>query len=207
MSKVAKVLICDDQNIPRLLFRMMIDSSKDYKLVGELSRADEALPFIASHDVDLCIMDIVMQEGADGLSVAAAIKESYPNVKIIVTTAMPDDSYLKYARQIGVESFWYKEMNDMPLLEAMKRTMRGESVYPDEAPVVDIGWMKSNDITDRELDVLRLLTDGLSDQEIADMLQISKATVRTHINHMCEKSGLSRVRLAIESRALGIAVL
>ena len=85
--------------------------------------------------------------------------------------------------------------------------MKGESVYPDEAPVVDIGWMKSNEITERELDVLRLMTEGLTDQEIADELKISKATVRTHINHMCEKSGLSRMRLAIEARVLGVAVM
>ncbi|MCR5501575.1 MAG: response regulator transcription factor [Lachnospiraceae bacterium] len=207
MSKPFKVLICDDQNIPRLLFKMMIDHSSEYELVGELSRADDAIDFIFSHDVDLCITDVVMQEGGNGLNAAAAIKERFPEVKIIVTTSMPDDSYLKYAREIGVESFWYKEMNDMPLLEVMGRTMRGESVYPGEAPVVDIGAMKSNEITERELDVLRLMTEGLTDQEIADVLKISKATVRTHINHMCEKSGLSRVRLAIEARVLGIAVM
>ena len=207
MDKPVKVLICDDQNIPRLLFKMMVENSADYVLVGELSRADDAVDFISSHEVDLCITDVVMQEGGNGLNAAAAIKERFPDVKIIVTTSMPDDFYLKYAREIGVESFWYKEMNDMPLIEVMNRTMRGESVYPDEAPVVDIGWMKSNELTGRELDVLRLLTEGLTDQEIADELKISKATVRTHVNHMCEKSGLSRMRLAIEARVLGIVVM
>lgn len=207
MDKPVKVLICDDQNIPRLLFKMMVENSADYELVGELSRADDAVDFIYSHEVDLCITDVVMQEGGNGLNAAAAIKERFPDVKIIVTTSMPDDFYLKYARKIGVESFWYKEMNDMPLIEVMNRTMRGESVYPDEAPVVDIGWMKSNELTGRELDVLRLLTEGLTDQEIADELKISKATVRTHVNHMCEKSGLSRMRLAIEARVLGIVVM
>ncbi len=205
MNKPFKVLICDDQNIPRLLFKMMIDNSGDYELAGELSKADDAIDFISSHDVDLCITDVVMKEGRNGLNAAAAIKERFPEVKVIVTTSMPDDSYLKYAREIGVESFWYKEMNDMPLIEVMNRTMRGESVYPEEAPVVDIGWMKSNELTERELDVLRLMTEGFTDQEMADELGISKTTVRTHINHMCEKSGLSRVRLAIEAKALGIA--
>ncbi len=207
MSEPVKVLICDDQNIPRLLFKMMIDNSGDYELAGELSRADDVIDFIASHDVDLCIMDILMQEGGSGLNAAAAVKDRFPEVKIIVTTSMPDDSYLKNARKIGVESFWYKEKDDMSLLEVMNRTVRGESVYPNEAPVVDIGWMKSNEITDREMDVLRLMTEGFSDQEIADELKISKATVRTHINHMCEKSNLSRSRLAIEARVLGIAVV
>lgn len=207
MSEPVKVLIIDDQNIPRLLFKMMIEKSLDYELVGELSRADDAIDFISTHDVDLCITDVVMQEGRNGLSVAAAIKEKFPDVKIIVTTSMPDDSYLKYAREIGVESFWYKEMNDMPLPEVMNRTVNGESVYPGVAPVVEIGWMKSNELTERELDVLRLLTEGLTDQEIADELVISKATVRTHIKHMCAKSGLSRMRLAIEARVLGITIM
>ncbi|MCR5355817.1 MAG: response regulator transcription factor, partial [Lachnospiraceae bacterium] len=162
MNKPAKVLICDDQNIPRLLFKMMIDNSRDFELVGELSRADDAMRFISIYDVDLCIMDIVMREGGNGLSAAAAIKARFPEVKIIVTTSMPDDSYLKLARKIGVESFWYKEDNEMPLLKVMNLTMLGESVYPDEAPVVDIGTTKNNEITEREMDVLRLLTEGLS---------------------------------------------
>ncbi|MCR5232595.1 MAG: response regulator transcription factor [Lachnospiraceae bacterium] len=206
MNRPVNVLICDDQNIPRLLFKMMIDNSDRYRLAGELSVADDAVDFISQHEVDLCIIDVVMQKGSNGLKAAGDIKKKYPGVRIIVTTSMPDDSYLKYAREIGVESFWYKEMPDMTLLEVMNRTMNGESVYPDEAPVVEIGWMKSNELTDRELDVLRLMTEGLTDQEIADTLNIGKATVRTHINHMCEKSGLSRVRLAIEARLLGVAI-
>ncbi len=84
MSEPVKVLICDDQNIPRLLFKMMIDNSGDYELAGELSRADDVIDFIASHDVDLCIMDILMQEGGSGLNAAAAVKDRFPDRNIVI---------------------------------------------------------------------------------------------------------------------------
>ena len=91
-------------------------------------------------------------------------------------------------------------------MSVMDRTMDGERVFPDDAPAVDIGWAKSNEFTERELEVLRALTTGATDPEIAEMLDISLPTVRTHVRHMTEKTGLSRVKLAIEARLHGVAI-
>lgn len=97
---------------------------------------------------------------------------------------MPEVLYLKRAREIGVESFWYKDVVGQSLLDIMDRTMAGEHIYPDNPPKVAIGEADSSMFSEREMDVLRLLTTGISDQEIADELCISLPTVRTHIRNM-----------------------
>lgn len=206
MMKPYKVLICDDQNMPRQLFSMIVESAENYELVGQLSSAKRALEFCATHVVDLVLMDIVMADGSDGLETAGEIKKAYPKRKVLIVTSMPESGYLKRARQMGIDSFWYKEVADEPLLSVMDKTMEGERVFPDSAPAVDIGWAKSNEFTERELEVLRALTTGATDPEIAQQLDISLPTVRTHIRHMTDKTGLSRVRLAIEARLHGIAI-
>ncbi|MCR5477065.1 MAG: response regulator transcription factor [Lachnospiraceae bacterium] len=114
---------------------------------------------------------------------------------------------MERARSIGVESFWYKEVQERPILEVMERTMAGESVYPDHTPVVELGNTVSTELTDRELDVLRELTDGASNKEIADSLGISERTVKMHINNMLAKTGFrSRLELAIKARTGGIVI-
>lgn len=89
----------------------------------------------------------------------------------------------------------------------MDRTMAGESVYPDSAPNVKIGMANSNEFTERELEVLRIMTRGVSNAAIAQKLGITENTVKQHIRHMMEKTGCeSRTELAIEARISGVTV-
>ena len=81
-------------------------------------------------------MDVVMRDGISGLEAAERIKKDSPHTKILMVTSMPEVSYLTRARQIGVDSFWYKEEGDLPLLKVMDMTMEGKSVYPDHTPVL-----------------------------------------------------------------------
>lgn len=201
-----KVLICDDQYLIRQLFSMIVSGSENYTVVEQLHTAYTAADYCKEHAVDLVIMDIVMPDGSNGLDAAAQIKKENEKIKIIVVTSMPETAYLERARAIGVDSFWYKEVEDEQLIDVIDRTMNGENIFPDEALVVDIGWAKSSDFSKRELDVLRLMTKGMTDPEIAEELQLSYETVRTHVKRMVSKTGLSRVKLAIEARAHGIAI-
>ncbi len=100
-------------------------------------------------------MDVVTRNGESGLDAAARIKRAFPQIKIIIVTSMPECSYLSRAREIGVESFWYKEEQRESLLDVMERTMAGESVYPDATPELQLGLASSYEFTDRELEVLR----------------------------------------------------
>jgi two-component system vancomycin resistance associated response regulator VraR len=201
------VLIVDDQNTSRHLIEMVVESSDRYSVLKAIPLAKMADIYALTLPVDLIIMDIVMAEGPSGLEAAEKIKKSKPQVKILLVTSMPEVSFMERAREIGVDSFWYKEIEEQPLLNVMDRTMAGEQVYPDSPPSVKLGLADNSEFTDRELEVLRILTTGCPDQEIAARLNISFSTVRTHINHMLDKTGFeTRTELAIHARLSGIVI-
>ena len=202
-----RVLICDDQNISRRLFELFVAHSGRYELAASIPSARAADTYCARLDVDLVLMDVVMKDGSDGLEAAARIKKIKPGAKIIIVTSMPEVSYIERAKALGADSFWYKELDSEPLLSVMDRTMEGEHVYPDSVPSVRIGLTSSRDLTASELSVLREVARGSSNEEIARALSISTATVKTHINHMMQKTGFhNRTELAIEARVSGIVI-
>ena len=199
------VLIVDDQVIPRQLFENTVAASERYTLCAALDTAALADAWCAGGLVDLIVMDVVLSHGPNGLDVAGRIKSSYPRIKIIVVTSLPDALFLEKARRIGVDSFWYKELQSAPLLEVMDRTMAGEQVWPDRPPEQQIGLARSSELTEREMDVLRLLAKGLSDKEICEQLHLSFNTVRYHVDNLMSKTGqTSRTGLAVLAVMSGI---
>lgn len=202
-----RVLVVDDQAMPRQLFENIIKSSDNYELVACIETAKVADMYCARQRVDLILMDVVMNDGSNGLDVAEKIKATYPNTKIIIMTSMPDADFLERARYIGVDSFWYKEVQETTMLDVMDRTMAGENVYPDHPPVVQLGMAKDTDFTSREMDVLRKMVQGYTDKEIADLLGMSYHTVRSHVNSLLSKTGcVSRTELAIRVVKSGLIV-
>ncbi len=205
-SKI-KVVVVDDQNISRGFFEMYVRASSDYELVAGLRTAQSATEYVEDHDVDLIIMDVMMQEGIDGLTAASQIKQKHPEIKIILTTSTSETSWEQKANDAGIESFWYKEYDEHGLLEIMERTMDGESVYPSEPPKVTFGNITRADLTDRELEILRELTSNMTNEEIADKLDISTNTVKRHLQNIMEKTGFeSRLDLAMHAKSLGLVV-
>ena len=201
------VLVVDDQKMPRQLFENIINNSENYNLVASVDSASVADVYCAKMKVDLILMDVVMSGGINGIEAAARIKSSYPDIKILVVTSMPDGTFLEKAKQAKVDSFWYKEIQDEPLFAIMDRTMAGESVFPEHGPVVYLGDAKSTDFTDRELEVLRYVSAGYSDKEISELLNISYGTERVHINNLLQKTACnSRTALAIMAAKTGIVV-
>ncbi|MGM9523798.1 MAG: LuxR C-terminal-related transcriptional regulator [Faecousia sp.] len=202
-----KVMIVDDQFISRQLFEMIVNSSETYEMVYSVESAAFADIFVLKHAIDLVLMDILMSDGSNGLDAAARIKKNCPEIKIIAVTSMPEASWLKKARAIGIDSFWYKEASKESILQVMDRTIAGESVYPDSVQPVKLGIATSTEFTERELEVLRIMTTGVSNAAIAKQLCISESTVKNHIHHMLEKTGCeSRTALAIQARVSGIAI-
>lgn len=202
-----RVLVVDDQIMSRQLFESVINGADDFILANSISTANLADIYCAREDTDLVIMDIVMKSGPNGLEMAEKIKSTYPRTKILMVTSMPDASLIEKARRIGVESFWYKEVQDEPLLNVMRKTMHGENVYPDSTPVIKLGLANSSDFTDREIEVLRMLVRGYSDKEIAVELDMSYHTVRFHMNSLLTKTGCtSRTDLAIQVAKSGIVI-
>jgi two-component system vancomycin resistance associated response regulator VraR len=185
----------------------MVSSDRRYKVIAAIETAMVADAWCAKGGVDLILMDVVMRDGSNGLDAAARIKGSYPDVKIIAVTSMPDPAFLKKARAVGVDSFWYKEVEAEPLLWVMDRTIAGESVWPDEPPEIYLGQASSKDFTERELEVLRLLSEGLTDREIASRLYLSLPAVRYHVGNLISKTGLSsRTELAVRAVSSGLII-
>lgn len=206
MDKV-RVMVVDDQNISRNYFELYIENSDKYELVFSLETAAVADIYLLSHKIDLIIMDILMSDGSNGLDAAEKIKQRYPDVKIIAVTSMPEQSWMKRAKKIGIESFWYKESDKNNILEIMDRTIAGESVYPEENPTVKLGLADSSKFTERELDVLRIITTGASNGAVAEKLGISENTVKAHVRSMLDKTGYrSRTELAIKARVAGLVI-
>ena len=201
------VMVVEDQAMPRQLFEAFISMSDKYKLVHSIKNADMADIYCEQSQIDLILMDVCTELNSNGLDAAERIKQKHPEIKIIIVTSMPEVSYLERAKAIGVDSFWYKEVSEEPILELMDRTMAGESIYPDSTPAVSFGNIKSTDLSKREIQVLREVIMGFTNAEIAERLNISQHTVRDYIQVIMEKTGYrTRTELAVKARETGIII-
>ena len=201
------MLVVDDQYVARSFFEIHVEMLNRYELAASLANAEQAVAWCTEHPVDLVIMDVMMKYGLDGLTCAGMIKYDHPEIKIILTTSTAEARWIEKARRAKIDSFWFKEYSDIPLTEVMDRTMNGESVYPDSPPNPDFGEIRKYNLSERELDVLRELTRNLTNEEIAEVLQISPHTVKRHIENLLAKTGYkSRVDLAVNAKMIGLVV-
>lgn len=208
MEDKINVMIVEDQSMPRQLFEAIIGTQPKFRLAVSIDNAAIADICCERHDVDLVLMDVVTKNGASGLVAAEKIKARNKKVKIIIVTSMPECSYVERAKKIGVEGFWYKDFSVEPILTLIERVLSGERVYPDDVPEVALGLAKSGEMTARELEVLREMTGGFTNAEIAEKLGISEKRVRNHVANMLEKTGFrSRTELAVRARESGLTIL
>ncbi len=201
------VLIVEDGPMARKLLEIFISTSQSYHLLPSLDSAAMAELYCMTNRVDLILMDVCTAMDANGIEVAEKLKQLYPQTKIIIITSQPEYSYIAHARKIGVDSFWYKEPTAEALLKIMDRTMAGESIYPDSAPITRLGAALSNDFTERELEVLRELVSGKTDAAIAETLCLSVTRVKQHILRIREKTQFAnRTELAVRARESGLVI-
>lgn len=204
---MVNVLIVEDDPMARKLMEIFVTSSENYRLVPSLDSAALAELYCMTNPIDLILMDVYTAMGANGLDAAAKLKKRFPQIKIIIITSQPEYSYIAKARKIGVESFWYKEATAEALIRVMDRTVNGESIYPDSTPITRLGAARSDDFTERELEVLRELVSGKTDAAIAETLHLSVTRVKQHILRIREKTQFSnRTELAVRTRESGIVI-
>ena len=204
---MVNVLIVEDDPMARKLLEIFVSTSDQYHLLPSLDSAAMAELYCMTNRVDLILMDVCTALDANGIEAAEKLKKHYPQIKIIIITSQPEYSYIAHARKIGVESFWYKEPTAEALLKIMDRTMAGESIYPDSAPVTRLGAVLSDDFTERELEVLRELVSGKTDAAIAETLCLSVTRVKQHIQRIREKTQFAnRTELAVRARESGLVI-
>ena len=202
------VMIVEDQQMPKALFSHFVESSDKFYLQVAIENASVADIVCTRTPVDLILMDVVTENGESGLEAAEKIKAKFPRIRIIIVTSMPECSYIRRARKIGVEGFWHKEANEQPILSLMERVMMGETVYPDSPQPVKMGLADSTEFTEKELEILRLMTGGYSNIEIAGKLGVSAGVIKNHVAEMLSKTGFrSRTQLAVRARESGLVIL
>lgn len=195
---MTRVLIIDDQRIAREYMENIVENGEGYELVGSLSKADFAATVCCRNVVDLVLMDICTYGTKDGIDAAAELRELFPKLKIIVVTSMIEQSFISRAKEAGVDSFWYKDVSPEDLITVMDATMQSRHMWPGETPVVKLGVTTSDDFTETEIKVLRLVCEGLEYSEIAERLNYTKDNVKYHIRNILQKTGYAnKTQLAI----------
>ncbi|GAA2578321.1 response regulator transcription factor [Dactylosporangium fulvum] len=208
-----RVLLVDDQRLVRAGLRMLCDAEPDLDVVGEADNGRDAVRLADELHPDVVVMDLRMP-GMDGTTATARIRDAHPACRILVVTTFDDDDHLYPALAAGACGFLVKDAAPAELLDGIRKAAEGESPFSAGVlrrlvsravtahgaaeAVQPPGAVALPGLTARERDVLALVGEGLSNQEIADRLHLGVTTVKTHITGLMTKTGApNRVRLAI----------
>ncbi len=191
-----KILLVDDHRLIRDGIRFYLESEADFSIVGEASNGKQGLIFLEKNigNVDIVLTDISMPE-MNGVDFTLAIQKQFPDLKVIALTMIKDSQYVKQMLQAGASGYLLKNAREREIKEAISEVSKGGTYYAQEATQAIMDFMskkrKSSDlvsISAREKEVLRLVIDEMSNQEIADKLFISIRTVEAHKRNLLEKT-------------------
>ncbi len=194
-----KIVIADDHTVVRKGTRQILEQEADFKVVGEASNGEEAVQMVTSLNPDIAIVDISMPI-MDGIEATKRIKASFPAVAVLVLSAYDNDEFVFALLEAGAAGYLLKDVSGQDIVNAVRAVLRGESVlHPIIArKVMDRFFPLTNGkketpkvLGDRELEVLRLASEALSNQEIADNLGLSLHTVEAHMRHIFGKLQVS----------------
>ena len=196
MSDLITVLITDDHAIVREGLRLILETAVDIEVIGEAADGAEALQLVAQQPPDVVLMDLRMP-GMDGLTAIEHLQRDYPQVAIVILTTYNEDDLMLRGLQAGAKGFLLKDTPRAEVVEAIRGTVAGRA-YVDPAvtskllrQVADNQTQPATTITaklsEREVDVLRLLARGYTNGDIAGALHLSEGTVRNHVSAIFAK--------------------
>ena len=180
------LLIADDQTMVREALAALLGMEADFEVVAQCARGSEVVPAITANRPDVALLDVDMPE-PDGLTVAAMLKDKFPEVKVIIVTTYGRPGWVKWALDAGVSGFMVKDAPVDHLAEGIRRVMAGMSVIDPEL-VVESSMHGASPLTTRETDVLRAAADGASVGEVAAQLYLSVGTVRNRLSSAIGKT-------------------
>ena len=210
-----RILIADDHAVMRAGLRLLLDGQDDMQVVDEAGDGWQTVEKAVALRPDIVLLDITMP-GLSGLEAARQIRQKAPEVKLVVLTMHDDEAYLRQFLQIGAAGYIVKKAADTELVAAIRAVHRGESfIHPSLTRVLIDRYLQqppparakgpAEELTPRETEVLRLVAQGYTSQQIADQLSISVNTVETHRAHVMEKLGLrGRAQLVRYAIARGL---
>jgi len=200
-----KVLIVDDDALIREGLKILLEIEVDFQVVGTASNGQEALEMCRKKKPDLVLMDIRMPV-MDGVLGTKLIKSHFKDVKVVVLTTFMDDEYIKEALKSGAEGYILKNQPADSIIESLRAVNKGNIVLEREVANALSAMLKEGkkaapeqlDISQRELGILKLVGEGLSNREIAENLNLSEGTTRNYVTGLLEKLGFrDRTQLAI----------
>jgi DNA-binding NarL/FixJ family response regulator len=211
-----RVLLADDHELLRDGLRAILDAQEDIEVVGEAADGEEAITQVAKLEPDVVVMDIRMPR-VDGIEATRRLLAGDNAPCVLVLTTFDLDEYVFEALRAGAGGFMLKDAPPTQLASAVRTVAAGESLlapavtrrlierFVTERPADDAKRGRFADLTERELEVLRLLTRGMSNAEIGEQLYLSAATVKTHVTRVLTKLGVrDRVQAVVLAYEAGI---
>lgn len=211
MSDTYSVLLVDDHSIVRGGIRLMLADS-EFVVTGEASSGKEAIAIANGMKPDITLLDIRMA-GGDGFEALVGLKANHPKMAVVMLSTYDNPTYMARAVAGGASGYLLKGIEQEELLTAMRAVVRGEMLLSLQDLVRSLRSVSDGvhqtdliaPLTQREEEVLRLLSTGLTNREIAEVLFISEGTVKTHVEHIIGKLGVSdRVQAAVWAARQGL---
>jgi DNA-binding NarL/FixJ family response regulator len=211
---VIRIALVDDQALVRSGFRLILEAQSDFEIVGEAENGREAVELARVATVDVVLMDVRMPE-LDGIEATARILADKPDTRVLILTTFDLDEYVARALRAGASGFLLKDVRPAQLADAIRVVAAGDALLAptvtrrlldrfaaslDAGPSPDLACL-----TERELEILRLVAEGLSNAEIADRLFLGESTVKTHVSSVLRKLGVrDRVQAVIAAYDAGL---
>ena len=199
MNKPIKVMIVDDHSMVREGIKQLLELDGDIVVIAEANNGKQCIELLDEKQTDVLLLDINMPN-MNGLQVLQYIRETKIKVKVLILTIHNEVEYLVRAVEIGVDGYVLKDSDSSVLKKAIFSIHRGETfIQPELAPMLKVKLEEKNhtannsddSLTKREIEVLKLLAEGLFNKEIAYMLAISEKTVKNHVSNIFKKINVS----------------
>ncbi|BAH32493.1 putative NarL family two-component response regulator [Rhodococcus erythropolis PR4] len=196
---MVRIVLVDDHAILRQGLRSVLERESDLEIVGEASSLAEALAVVDKVGPDIVLMDLKLSASSDyeGLTLCGQLSTAHPGLGLLVLTTFLDDQLVVRAVHAGARGYVVKDVDTTELVRAIRAVSRGESAFDSRSASAVVrslnGQSSSKErLTDRELEVLRLLANGLSNIKIGERLFISPTTVKFHVSNIMRKLEVSR---------------
>ena len=213
MTEPISIILVDDHEVVRNGLRGYLETLEEFNVVGEAASGEEALKLVTELIPDVVLMDLIMP-GMDGVETTRRVKKISPRTQVVVLTSYHEDIHIFPALKAGAVAYILKDMKMEKLADAIQRAVRGETIlHPLVAERVlrnlrgESGEGESflTELTEREMDVLKLIANGLSNSQIAEKLVISENTVKGHVSNILSKLHLlDRTQAAVYAWQKGI---
>ncbi len=210
-----KIMLVEDHVLVREGTKEMLDREDDMEVVAEAGDGEEAVRLADEHALDIVVMDIALPK-LNGIQATRRIKSTHPGTAVLVLTAYDDDEYIFALLEAGAAGYLLKDVSTEELVEAIRAVQAGESMlHPAIARKVINRFSRfseengretpSEELTERELEVLQFAGKGITNREIADRLSISHRTVQAHLSHIFSKLDVgSRTEAVVHALRNGV---